>query len=58
MTNLLREAALFISGIDRSSPGAPSDFFDRLISEYRLIWGYRLVGEPLLNQVPGTIRNR
>ena len=47
MTALLGEAALFIPGYECISPVAPSDF-DHLISGYRLIWGYRLVGEPLL----------
>ena len=37
------EAAIFISGYECNSPAAPSDF-DRLISEYRLKQGYRLIG--------------
>ena len=32
---------------------SPSDF-DRLISGYRLIWGYRLNGGPLLYVVAST----
>ena len=43
MTALLGQAALLIPGYECYSPVAPSDF-DRPISGYRLIWGYRLIG--------------
>ena len=34
---------MFIPGYERNSPVASSDP-DRLVSAYRLIWGYRLIG--------------
>ena len=47
VTALSGVAALFIPGYERNSPDAPSDF-DRLISGYRLIWGYRITQTALL----------
>ena len=47
MTALSAEAVLFVPGNQCNSPVAPGDF-DRLLSEYCLIWEYRLVGGPLL----------
>ena len=53
ITVLLEEATLYIPGYECSSPVAPSEFD-------RFIWGYRLIGGPLLlyllPQRPGLFR--
>ena len=41
----------FSSGCECTYPVAPSDF-DGLVPGYRLIWGYRLIGKPLLCSQP------
>ena len=45
MAALCGEAAVLIPGYDPNSPAVPSNI-DRLISGYRLIWGYPLIDGP------------
>ena len=53
---LTGEAALFTPAYECNSPVVPSDF-DRLLEEYRLVWGYRLIGGPIL-YLHGWLVNR
>ena len=48
---LLGEAVLLLPGYQCYPPMAPSDF-DRLMSGYRLYWGYRLMGIPPYMRIP------